>query len=74
MNKETTINTANQGVIEITYSLALVRLTKIVEIKNDTNRFNPLLSPRILYFARTQTVQKMTTTSSESQKIAVQNQ
>jgi len=28
----------------------------------------------ILYFARTQTVQKMTTTSSESQKIAVQNQ
>lgn len=52
-NKETIINTANQGVIEITYSRALVKLTKIVATMKETNKLTNLLSPRILYLAST---------------------
>lgn len=50
IKSETTTNTANQGVIEITYSLALVKPTKIVDTRKETKRLTNLLSPRILYF------------------------
>ena len=44
---------ANHGVIVMIYSLALVKLTKIVATRNEINKLTNLLSPNSLYFART---------------------